>query len=269
MSIAVYRNGQYEPTDDPATVRNVAARFGARRVTGPTLVFFGGWKGSRPNGGPVLSQIEQDDRGNPVNRSSFTALMKIADFFSLGRIWDYDPACVHAQEASVGVTDALGQLARGFDPCAPLVIYGYSAGGYNALGLCLGLKDALGWYSFRNQRLEPAGERTGSERLEGGPLRVDLLITVDACIAVHEATHPNGKPLPHAPRPLVTTYLNFYQNKDHLRHGHQAATADNPRVHVRQYVGGEITHDGMPTCHQVETGVRAGLHQVFSRFAGR
>lgn len=273
MSIDISRNGSHDLADDRAEVVRLAARFGLHGPLRPTLVFFGGYKGSRPRGGPGVSREESREDGTAGRTPSSEALQAIGPLFAQpGRVLQYDPVRVPAEESSVTLRTALAEFGAAcgdFDPRAPLVVYGYSSGAYNALGFCLQLARHYGWYSFRRGRPGAlAGPPTEADRREGGALRVDLLVTVDASIASWERWRRNQvcMPLPDAPRPLVRRHLNYFQaTAGEDFHGHEMRHADNRPQQVWLVVPPRpdpITHATAPTA--VSDTVRREVRQVLS-----
>lgn len=273
MSIAVYRNGSAALVEDPASVAAfVAGLPGGMALRGPlrpTLVFFGGFKGSRPRGGPGVSRAESRDDGSPGKTPSFRALSAVRQHFPPpGRVLAYDPVRAPAEESSAVLRTALSEFCGScgdFDPRAPLVVYGYSSGGYNALAFCLRLEAHYGWYSFRRQRLGDLNRSPGADDCrEGAALRVDLLVTVDASIRSWEGWRRNqvSMPLPEAPRPLVKRHLNYFQTSDEEFHGYQMSSADNER----QAIPGRVSHRGIPNDDAVASGVRGAVQELLRGF---
>lgn len=252
MSIAVYPTGSTSPVSDPASISAFTAALSRELAPAgplrPTLVFFGGYRAGRGGGGAGVTTWEVDGRGLTLSPSR-RALQQIEGLFrSPGRVLDYDPDCAPYGAATPTIERALGELSDGgLDPRAPLVVYGYSSGGYNAVGLCQALSGHLGWYSFRRRRLGSlAGPPTEADCREGGSLRVDLLVTVDASIRRYEEAHlPAGErvDLPRAPRPLVKAHLNFFQaTAGEVYHGTKQPSADNREQQVEG-----VNHHDIPT----------------------
>lgn len=69
-----------------------------------------------------------------------------------------------------------------FDPGGALVIYGYSAAGFNALNLCGKITAFRNWYNFRRRTAGNLTLVTPEESRESARVQVDLLPTVDPCI---------------------------------------------------------------------------------------
>lgn len=84
---------------------------------------------------------------------------------------------------------ALAFIGRHFDPRGKLIVYGFSAGGLNAMEVCRQLPS---FYSYRQQRLVSAsvdaGPPTMTQRAPTGPRNpeaiVDCLFTIDAAAGV-------------------------------------------------------------------------------------
>lgn len=274
MSIAVYPSGSTSPVENPASVLAFAAglpgSLAPRGPLRPTLVFFGGFKGSRPRGGPGVSREESRDDGSRGPTPSFQALSALRPHFERsGRVLAYDPVRLPAEDSSRVLRTALSEFSAScgdFDPRAPLVVYGYSSGGYDALAFCLRLDAYLNWYSFRRHTLGNLNRSPGEDdRREGGSLRVDLLVTVDASIRSWEEWKRNqvSMPLPDAPRPLVKQHLNYYQTNDERFHGYQLRGADNDR----QAVPGRASHGQIPNDPTVASGVVTAVQELLRSFA--
>lgn len=267
MSIAVYPTGSTSPVSDPASVLAFTAALPRELAPAgplrPTLVFFGGYRAGRGGGGAGVTTWEVEDRGLTLSPSR-RALQQIEGLFrSPGRVLDYDPDCAPFGGATPTVDRALGELCDGgLDPRAPLVVYGYSSGGYNAVGLCQALSAHRSWYSFRRRRLGSlGGPPTDADRREGGSLRVDLLVTVDASIRRYEEAHlPAGEhvTLPTAPRPLVKEHLNFFQaTPGEAYHGSKQPSADNREQQVEG-----VNHHDIPTHARVATAVYRAVRDL-------
>lgn len=272
MSIVIYRNGSTAPVEDPASVLAFAASLpGSLAVRGPqrpTLVFFGGYKGSRPRGGPGVSPEESREDGSTGETPSFRALSAIRQHFPPpGRVLAYDPVRAPAEESSAVLRTALSDFCgprSDFDPRAPLVVYGYSSGGYNALAFCLRLEAHYNWYSFRRHTLGNLNRSPGEDDCrEGGTLRVDLLVTVDASIRSWENWNQVSMPLPDAPRPLVKQHLNYFQTNDPNFRGYPVPSANNER----QSIPGRVSHGEIPNDAAVTNEVLTAVQGLLRAFA--
>jgi hypothetical protein len=262
MSIAIYDNENRETTEDLAAVVPFAARHCLSGPLRPTLVFFGGLKGTRKAGGPTVSPLNQPEDGGGPTPSSL-ALSSLGGLFGTsGLVLDFDPQCLPAQESPAFFGAALGRLSAEFDARAPLVVYGYSSGAFNAVGFCLQLAARHNWYNFSRGRLGKLDAPTEADRRDGGYLRVDLLITVDASIRNYEARHGARFPLPDAPRSLVKRHVNFYQNTaGQETHGFAVGSARNRN----QRVPG-ASHESIPNHRTVVSGVTAEIQGVLAGF---
>ena len=274
MSIAVYRNACPTPAEDPASLRAFVAGLPAdlspRGPQHPTLVFFGGYKGSRPRGGPGVSREESRDDGSRGPTPSFRALSALRPHFEhSGRVLAYDPVRAPAEESSRVLRTALAEFGAScgdFDPRAPLVVYGYSSGGYDALAFCLRLEAYYNWYSFRRHTLGNLNRCPGEDDCrEGGALRVDLLVTVDASIRSWEGWRRNQvtMPLPDAPRPLVKQHLNYFQRNDGEFQGYSVPGANNKQ----QEIPGLASHGQIPNDTFVMSGVLTAVQELLRSFA--
>lgn len=89
-------------------------------------------------------------------------------------------------------------IRENFDPYGKLIIYGYSAGGVVAMYLCKHVARSMPFYKIGGGF---------SQKRPGLPVRVDLLITVDAALG------PASELLERTVAPCVRTNLNYYQTQ--------------------------------------------------------
>jgi hypothetical protein len=105
-----------------------------------------------------------------------------------------------------GVRRALAFIQHGFHPSARIIIYGYSAGGLNALDLARLIQSESTYYGFSSRRFYEVFRMEGRMSRETlGAVRVDLLITVDA------ASGPTSLVVNRTVPACVRRNLNFYQ----------------------------------------------------------
>lgn len=199
-------------------------------VVGDTLVFFGGFVGRRRGGGQGVTQKE--DGGG--ERTSWTALEAIRNLPKVRRqtgsklnVIDFDPRMYRGDEAGSGLrqssligeamTRVFGPLSANgtrsggpFDPRGALIVYGYSAGGFNAVRFCERILGEAEWYNFRRKTVGRLGNRTAADLRDGSSVRVDLLVTVDASIANID---PGMAARFNTPIPLVLRHVNYHQNR--------------------------------------------------------
>lgn len=182
-------------------------------IPGPvhdTLIFYGGYEEGMTAGGP-LTQYTQHKPGSRVgNRSSWTAWTWLSRYFKREYTKDMDPA---RQEGfnNQAVRKGMEFLLQGgvFDPRGKLVIYGFSAGGFNAVGLCRRINLHRPWYNITNRTLGFL-DHAPTPQQPFAPVRVDLLVTVDPCLE-DVSGHENYQVI--APRPLVKWHANYYQHQ--------------------------------------------------------
>lgn len=207
-----------------------------------TIVFFGGYVGRRPQGGPQVTETEVNEQGETVPRSSFSVLNSIGQLATKVpggfEVIQFDPRLLpndagqelRGRWAPVldGVLTRLfgplnGAVRSGggmFDPRGALIVYGYSAGGFHAVLLCRTIEQWYGWYNFRRRTVGSLQYRTPADEREGSSVRVDLLVTVDACI---QRIDP-GEAVPfRTPLPVVRRHRNFYQPSGQF-HGRRIRT---------------------------------------------
>jgi len=145
------------------------------------------------------------------------------------------------------VEDGLDFIQRGFHPSAKIIIYGYSAGGANAMDLARLIQSVSTYYSFSSRRFYPwivelprLRQQMSAETL--GAVRVDLLITVDA--ASGPATALVSRSVPQC----VRRNLNFYQTTFSPvgSHGGPNQAVDSSATVVQNIdLTGEVGHDAM------------------------
>ena len=166
-------------------------------VPGPitdVIIIFGGW-GGLSNAEPIVagpgsgtSELYRSLRDLPTppggNRREFLAL-------------------TGSLKSSSGVNQGVAFLRRHFHPNGKVVIYGYSAGGTDALSLCRRINSEMRFYGFTSRRLVSV-KQSGAEVF--GDVRVDLLITVDA------ASGPGSGGIDRSVPACVEHNLNFYQS---------------------------------------------------------
>jgi hypothetical protein len=222
-----------------------AARFLERDTDAPApardlLIFYGGWQephvltrpGAWPMSGRVTSRWEMiggqrmtrnDPKPPHRERSSYTAYNRIRTKFEPPSMsFDMDPSLSNS-DGNGAVWQGSAYVLEHMSPGGRLVLYGFSAGGFNALHLA---------------------RRIGRELPD---VRVDLLITVDACL--QRLSGHLGFDV-RAPTPTVRRHVNFYQDVDEFKGRSMPALGDNNRNVSRCRL-----HDRMP----IETADDVGL----------
>jgi len=110
--------------------------------------------------------------------------------------------------SKTGVLKGLNFITMNFHPLGDLIIYGYSAGGTDALTLCREVEKKMSFFGLSSSRLHTQAQaeqlrRRGVE--ESARVRIDLLITVDA------ASGPVSGMVNRIVSRCVRMNLNFYQ----------------------------------------------------------
>jgi hypothetical protein len=145
------------------------------------------------------------------------------------------------------VEQGLAFIRRGFHPAARIIIYGYSAGGMNAMDLARLIQTQSTYYGLSSGRLYPwvvelprLRDQTSGEAL--GAVRVDLLVTVDA------ASGPTSGSVNRSVPQCVRRNLNFYQTTSSRvgSHGGPNQAVDSNATVVQNFdLTGDASHDSM------------------------
>lgn len=136
-----------------------------------------------------------------------------------------------------------GEGPSPFDPRGRLVVYGFGAGGFDAIGLCRRLDRFSSWYDFGLGRLGGPPDAPDDPRF--ARVRVDLLVTVDPCRARKDPAGRDPAAGADATTPVgaVREHANYYQRNDPDRPGAFLAIADSNQ---RWYPHPAGAHDCMP-----------------------
>lgn len=228
------------------------------------LVFFGGWWRPSRNG-DGLTRTDQ----HGIVRTSAIAYDRLSGLFT-------DSFAVNP---ALDDRDHNGAIDRTLDFLRPrlaadrnhkVVLYGFSAGGFNALRL---------------------SERIAADSRLGGH-RINLLVTVDPCLRLLETPaadwyyemRSTSRWRTRAPRPTVTKHVNYYQTRDPDYRGCRTdgaeANVEFPQGDVNRAMtrrsprspsGDDVNHDRMPTLslRQVITEIHTCLHGRSAVGAGR
>lgn len=125
-----------------------------------------------------------------------------------------------------------------FDPRGKLVVYGFGAGGFDAISLCRRIDRLSPWYDFERGRIGGPPDAPDDPRF--ARVRVDLLITVDPCRARKgPATGTDAT----TPLEAVREHANYYQKSDPDHPGAFLAIAG---INQRWYPHPAGAHDCMP-----------------------
>jgi hypothetical protein len=226
---------------------SVHAASGLAPGTSHTLIFYGGlWEGGA--GGTVMTAMDGD--GHPrESQKAWESLTGSTDFESKQRFNPDLRDGINSQAVIAGTQWLAPQDGvHQFDPRGKLIVYGYSAGGFNAMNLCRRIKRYFGWYDLQLNRLGNI-----PSALQGDPrfaeVVIDLLITVDACrkdarrnnkVMTAEAMAAGAS----TSRPSgVLRHVNYYERVDREYWGVSITDAD---VDDPQTVNATHAHDLMP-----------------------
>lgn len=189
--------------DKPAGALN-PLRPGADQTVNDLIVIFGGW-------GPGW---DPQTGGKPLPDSGSGTSDLVQQLKALS------PAPFHrtlmlpmegSLPSKLGVTKALHFITMNFDPRGDLIIYGYSAGGTDALSLCRQIGANLSAYGLSSGQLQNATTAAALKKRgieDCVPVRVDLLITVDAAAGPGSARVDRTVPV------CVRRNLNYFQTTE-------------------------------------------------------
>ena len=159
------------------------------------VVIFGGW-------GNI-------DGGDPMPAGAATGASRLAgDVAALPKnlFRDRKQLVLEGAILNSGVNAALGFIRANFHPAGRLIIYGYSAGGTDALATCREIQSQMGFFSFATRQFFSVfGMEDRMSRESMGRVRVDLVVTVDA------ASGPLTGGLDRMVPVCVRSNVNFFQ----------------------------------------------------------
>ena len=202
------------------------------------VVLYGGWGGRQDGGAPLPAgpQTGTSQLVGRIQRMRLPPLHSVRILSLQGTLVDYEP-----------IRQGLAFIQRNFHPSARIIIYGYSAGGMNAMDLARLIQVHSTYYGFSSGRFYPwivelprLRQQMSAETL--GAVRVDLLITVDA--ASGPATALVSRSVPQC----VRRNLNFYQTTFSPvgSHGGPNQAVDSSATVVQNIdLTGEVGHDAM------------------------
>lgn len=229
-----------------------ATQFGLSGAVRDILIFFGGWfQGAIA--GHDLTIRDIDGR-----RSSDEALEDIQHFFMPhnANVLAIDPACVPDGDSlhHGAITRAMQFLLARFDPRGKLVLYGFSAGAFNALRFSERIQRHRPHYNFQNRTLGNYRYTPGPTQESLAEVTVDLLLTVDPCLE----RLPGHENFPTQAPPLVKRHVNWYQTRDDTKGRFMTGAINHPVGASSANVGSySVTHDNMPRI--AKPGVRQEL----------
>ena len=228
-----------------------AAEFGLADPVAHTLVFYGDDLG--PDGGGLAlaapgGRMAAFEGGDPRRRYRTCALAwnALRPFFRCA-LPPLNPDPEGGTDGpAVGAGERLLVPSEGpspFDPRGRLVVYGFGAGGFDAIGLCRRIDRFSCWYDFDLGRIGSPPDPPDPFRF--ARVRVDLLVTVDPCrIAKNPARRDPTAGIDAAtPIKAVREHANYYQKNDPDRPG---AFLDIARTNQRLYPHPAGAHDCMP-----------------------
>lgn len=253
-----------QPWEEKAMSVNLPNNELARRAThfglsGPLrdiLIFFGGWFPGATAGHDLTIR----DTGG--RRSSDEALEDLEHFFipADANILAMDPACDQGGNSlhHAAITRAMQFLLERFDPRGKLVLYGFSAGAFNALRFSERIERHRPHYNFQTRTLGNCGYTPGPTQESMAEVRVDLLLTVDPCLE----RLPGHESFSTQAPSLVIQHVNWYQTRGDTK-GRWMAGARNHHVGASSATVGSysVTHDNMPRLARL--GVRQELIALF------
>jgi hypothetical protein len=240
---------------DAELARRVA-QFGLSGPLRDILIFFGGWFPGATAGHDLTIR----DTGG--RRSSDEALEDLEHFFipANANILAMDPACDQGGNSlhHGAITRAMQFLLERFDPRGKLVLYGFSAGAFNALRFSERIERHRPHYNFQTKTLGNFGFKPESTTGSIAEVRVDLLLTVDPCLE----RLPGHESFSTRAPSLVMRHVNWYQTRGDTK-GRSMAGARNHHVGASSATVGSysVTHDNMPRLARPE--VRQELSTLF------
>ena len=158
------------------------------------VVIFGGWGGVSDAGKPLQTNVNP-----PTGTSQLVQRVRRIQNTPLHRI---QVVAYHGSlRDSLGINRAFNFIRSNFDPLGRLIIYGYSAGGFDALRLSSHIWLARRYYELSSESFR----RSRRDGHTVGFVRIDLLITVDAAVG------PISSIAFRRVQPCVRKNLNFYQ----------------------------------------------------------
>ena len=236
------------PADEAA---RRAAEFGLADPVAHTLVFYG--DGLGPDGGGLApaapgGRMAAFEGGGPRPRYRTCALA----WDALGPFFRYalPPLNPDPEGGMDGPAVAAGERLlvpdegpSPFDPRGKLVVYGFGAGGFDAIGLCRRIGRLSSWYDFERRRI--GGPPDAPDPFRFARVRVDLLVTVDPCRARKDPSGRDPAAGADATTPVeaVREHANYYQKNDPDRPG---ASLDVARINRQWYPNPAGAHDCMP-----------------------
>jgi hypothetical protein len=223
-----------------------------------TLIFYGGYldpDGSSfmppPPPGSLLTpgaRMAVFEGGRPRRRYRTCALA----WDALGPLFQYDLPPMNPDLESGMEGPAVRAGARvlapsdgpsPFDPRGKLVVYGFNAGGFNAINLCRRIDRFWSWYDFGLNRIGSPPASPDDPRF--ARVRVDLLITVDPCRIRKDPAGRDPAAGADTTTPVdgVREHVNYYQKRDP---DYPRAFLEMASINRQWYPHPAGAHDHMP-----------------------
>ncbi|MCC6367043.1 MAG: hypothetical protein IT165_26280 [Bryobacterales bacterium] len=259
-----------------------------------TLVFFGGYISRNPRGGqgltgsglyvmappplgptnslgppgtpPILAPVELPTHAMLAYEEIKSKLEEAARRHHGRTVTNsYDPCMTGAgpDQCRTECTDVRGEAARWvfgpgvFDPRGALIVYGYSAGAFNAVWFCEEVARTRAWYDFASRRAQPAGDR-----IRGSEVSIDLLITVDPSID----NLPGGREASLASPRIVRRHINYYRREQNTPRSRITQEMRDPDHYVDNRPRFVPSHQDMPDA--TLEGVQWEIHHVLNGLMG-
>lgn len=217
------------------------------------MVFYGGHQPGMNPGGTITQYKAGSTTETRTSYDAFVELRKLCDpsTSAIG----YDPELLdNTSNQAVRTGMDFIRNVNQFDPRGMLVVYGFSAGGFNAARLCERMQRYYGWYDFETKRLGNILDQQQQHQRRFARARVDLLVTVDPCLQ-----DLGGNFTINTATPIVRRHFNFYQqirppgglpddeDSDRPYWGISAPHATNvEQSRVPVHLKGNSPHDRMP-----------------------
>jgi hypothetical protein len=206
---------------------------GSDQITRDVIVVFGGFGGLSP--GPVATITPGHSTGTAelLLQLKGMAPPPLRKVFILG--------LEGSLPSKGGVQQGLKFISANFHPRGNIIVYGYSAGGTDALTLCRELEKQMGFFGLSSGTLCDKATADSQAKIQNfGKVRVDLLVTVDI------AAGPGSARIDRVVPACVISNRNYYQTKESsiFSRGGPTSAADpkTTRIDVNQDLTGFAEH---------------------------
>ncbi|MCZ2148073.1 MAG: hypothetical protein LC126_09870 [Bryobacterales bacterium] len=261
--------------------RQLVDRLGAHAGNQPvrnTLLFFGGYISRNPRGGqgltgtglyvyvpvgPIQAPPIELPTHSMIAYDEIKTKLEEAARRHHGRTLtnSYDPCMTGAgpDQCRTQCMDVRNEAARWvfgpgvFDPRGALIVYGYSAGAFNAVWFCEEVARTHAWYDFASRRTQSSGDQ-----IRGSEVSIDLLITVDPSID----NLPGGREATLASPRIVRRHINYYRREQNAPPSRITREMRDPDHYVDNRPRFVSSHQDMPdaTLEGVEWEIRHVLN---------